>query len=329
MRQKNANISLTLFLLVVNLCHTNANYMRTTGVIIARFQTPYLHKGHFDLINYVKARHNKVVIVLGVSPVKGSTRNPLDFYSRERMIKKSYPDIVVLPLSDCRSDDKWSTNLDQILSITFTNEKFILYGSRDSFIPYYSGKNEVEGIAQTGDFSGTNIREEICDRVLDTEDFRCGVIYAYYNMYPKVYTTLDIALFKDDYDMILLGRRDAEGKWRLPGGFSDPTDQDFESAAMRELHEECGQIEAGEMKYEKSFKVADWRYKNETDQIITLVFSCIHIFGEPKGNDDLDEVNWFELQEISEMIRKGEIVDEHFPQLNFLINKYIKLKSKN
>lgn len=299
--------------------------MKTTGVIIARFQTPFLHKGHIRLITHVKERHNKVVIVLGVNPVKGSTRNPLDFYTRERMVKKAFPDIVVLPLSDCRNDSTWSTSLDNILNITFPREKFVLYGGRDSFISYYTGQNEVEEIPPLGDFNGTGLREQICDQVMDSEDFRRGVIYACYNRYPTVYTTLDIALFKDDYKMLLLGIRHAEGKWRLPGGFSDPTDSSFESAALRELHEECGMMEVSNLHYEQSFKVNDWRYRNETDKVITMLFSCTYLFGEPKGNDDIDEVAWFSLKEVQTMIDTSTIAEEHFPLLDFLIHKYSKV----
>ncbi len=41
--------------------------MNATGVIIARFQTPFLHEGHKALIQSVKENHKKIVIVLGVS----------------------------------------------------------------------------------------------------------------------------------------------------------------------------------------------------------------------------------------------------------------------
>ena len=51
---------------------------KPTGVIIARFQTPALHEGHLSLIRQVKQKHNRLIIVLGVSPVKGSRKNPLD-----------------------------------------------------------------------------------------------------------------------------------------------------------------------------------------------------------------------------------------------------------
>ncbi|WMJ74246.1 NUDIX domain-containing protein [Cytophagaceae bacterium ABcell3] len=303
--------------------------MKSTGVIIARFQTPYLHEGHYELISRVKEKHNKVVIVLGVSPVKGSLRNPLDFYTREKMVKKEFPDVVVLPLADTRNDERWSLNLDTLLSITFPSEKFLLYGSRDSFISYYSGRLETEEIPQKGALTATALREQISDCVRDSEDFRCGIIYAYANMYPKAYPTVDVALFRDNYSSILLGFREEEGKWRLPGGFTDPEDDDYESAALRELQEECGNLEVSDLKYEKSFKVNDWRYRKESDKIITLLFSCSYAYGNAKAGDDLDKVQWFSLEEVASMMEAGEVATEHFPQLNLLNSKYAKMTTLN
>lgn len=295
--------------------------MKSTGVIVARFQTPYLHEGHFEIIRYVKERHNKVVVLLGVSPVKGSTRNPLDFYTRERMVKKSFPDVIVLPISDFKSDVAWSQNMDKLIGITFPMEQFVFYGSRDSFIPYYSGKWKVEEIPQMGDHNATNLRHEISDKVEDSNDFRCGVIYAYSNMYPKTYTTVDIALFKENHKYLLLGYRKVEGLWRLPGGFSDPTDENYEAAALRELHEECGPIEVAEMHYEKSFKIDDWRYRNERDKIITLLFSTSLVFGQVQAADDLDEVKWFEIGEIKKMYDTQQLVTEHRAMMAHLLTR--------
>jgi len=298
--------------------------MKITGVIIARFQTPYLHKGHFDLINFVKEKHNKVIVVLGVSPVKASRKNPLDFYTREKMIKNEFSDIIVLPLLDSANDNTWSLNLDLLLSSTFQNEKFILYGSRDSFIPFYAGRNEVQEIPQTGDHNGTELRNQISDKVIGSEDFRSGIIYAYYNKYPTTYTTVDIVVFKAEYITILLGKRNAEGKWRLPGGFVEPKDSSLEAAAVRELHEECGMIEIGDLKYETSLKVDDWRYKNEVDKIITTIFSCKAIFGQPRAGDDLDQVEWFTLTSVKKMVEENEIIDTHLPHINFILTKYLR-----
>ena len=296
--------------------------MNKTAVIIARFQSPYLHEGHKALIQQVKKDHNKVVIVLGVSPVLGSRKNPLNFHARERMIKREYPDIVVLPLRDHPLDDQWSRNLDTLLSDSFPGSAFSLYGSRDSFIPYYSGRLETVELAETGSHSATIIREEISDKVLDSEEFRTGIIYAYSNTYLKVYATVDIAVFRNNKTEILLGRKNIDNKWRLLGGFSDPTDESYEDAAKRELTEECGPIVITSMNYETSFRVNDWRYRSEADKIITCLFSTDFVSGEPAGSDDVAEVRWFKLNEVGAMMEQKKTAEEHIPQLTHLIEKY-------
>ncbi|MBC7450210.1 MAG: NUDIX hydrolase, partial [Cytophagales bacterium] len=90
-----------------------------TAVIIARFQTPYLHEGHKALFNTIFGAHAKIVVVLGVSPLKGGKRNPFDYHVRERMIKGAYPNAIVLPLRDHPVDAIWSDHLDHLLSDTF------------------------------------------------------------------------------------------------------------------------------------------------------------------------------------------------------------------
>jgi len=296
--------------------------MNAIGVIIARFQSPYLHEGHHSLIRSVRKDHNKTVIVLGVSPVLGSRKNPLDFYTREKMIKREYPDLVILPLSDHPLDTKWSVNLDNLLSNSFPGSGFKLYGSRDSFIPYYTGRFEKIELPETGSHSATLIREQISDKVLDSEEFRTGIIYAYSNTYLKVYPTVDIAVFRHDKTEILLGKKEIDNKWRLLGGFSDPTDDSYEEAARRELTEECGPIQTTEMKYEKSFRVNDWRYQSESDKIITCLFSTDFISGNPVGSDDIGEVRWFRVDDVAAMLDQKQTAEEHTPQLSFLISTY-------
>lgn len=296
--------------------------MKSIGVIIARFQSPYLHTGHRAVIDTVAKNHNKVVIVLGVSPVKGSRKNPLDFHTREKMIKQAYPELMVLPLPDHPLDTRWSQNLDTMLNSTFPGTGFKLYGSRDSFIPYYSGKLDTVELPETGSHSSTLIREHISDIVLNSEEFRTGVIYAHANTYVKVYPTVDIAVFRNNKIELLLGKKEIDNKWRLLGGFSDPTDDSYEEAAKRELEEECGPIVTSAMHYEKSFRVNDWRYRREADKIITCLFSTDYVSGDAQGSDDIGEVNWFSLNEVASMISKNETAEEHEPQLKTLLEKY-------
>ncbi len=295
-----------------------------TGVIIARFQTPYLHEGHTHLIESIQSKHNKLVVVLGVAPIVGTRKNPYDYHTREKLLKKAYPNVIVLPLSDHPNDITWSQNLDNLLASAFPSEKFVLYGSRDSFIPYYSGKIETQELAEHGDYNATELRAMYADLVFDSQDFRAGIIYAYNHQYTKVYPTVDVAVFRENRTEILLGAKSINNKWRLLGGFSDPEDENFEAAAKRELIEEAGPIEVSPLSYEMSCKIDDWRYRNESDKIITTVFSCDHIFGTPKGQDDIAEVNWFKVNELKAMIDNGMITPEHLPLITFLYNKYSK-----
>jgi bifunctional NMN adenylyltransferase/nudix hydrolase len=292
------------------------------GVIIARFQTPYLHPGHLGLIESVQAKHKRTVIVLGISPALGSKRNPLDFHTREKMIKNAFPDIVVLPLADHPLDSAWSANLDGLLLSTFPGASFMLYGSRNSFIDYYTGRNMVTEIPAHGDFSASEIRESIKEQVMDSIEFRAGVIYACANTYPKVFPTVDVAVFRNDRKEILLGKKANDQKWRLIGGFSDPTDENFESAALRELKEECGPIQVTAMTYEGSYRVDDWRYRNETDKIMTTLFSTDIISGDPKASDDIMDVAWFPLANLEEIIASQHTTPTHTPLLTNLIKKY-------
>jgi len=295
-----------------------------TAVIIARFQTPYLHEGHRNLIEQVREKHSKLIVLLGVSVLLGSRKNPYDYYTREKMIKKDYPEIIVLPISDHPSDKIWSENLDHLLKSVFPNEQFLLYGSRDSFIPYYAGKCETFELPEHGDYNATELRKQYADKVFDSKDFRAGILYAYYNQYTKVYPTVDIAVFRDNKTEILLGKKTGVNKWRLIGGFADPDDADFESAAKRELAEECGGLETTEMKYETSRKINDWRYRNEADKIITLLFSCDYLSGSPKPQDDIAELSWLKVADLPEMINNDQINHEHIALLNDLISKYLK-----
>lgn len=293
--------------------------MKTTGVIIARFQTPYLHEGHKYLLNEIRSKHNKVVVVLGVSPVKGSRRNPFDFYTREKLLKQYAPELMVLPLRDQPFDEVWSQQLDALLQNTFPQESFILYGSRDCFIPYYSGHLQVVALPELGEHSATAIRDENSDKVLDTTDFRMGINYAYQNMYAKVYPTVDIAVLKDNNTQILLGKKHNAPQWRFPGGFTDPADENYEAAARRELQEECGDIEISTMQYVGSAKIDDWRYRAEEDKIITMFFKTQYVYGNTKASDDLKELSWFPVKELNAMMHSGTIAKEHYVLVNMLL----------
>ena len=294
--------------------------MKDIGVIIGRFQIDQLHEGHIALIDYVREKHNKVILFLGVAVGEHKEEQALGYATREKMIKSAYPDIIVAPLRDIGDDNKWSKQLDNKIREIYHHGSVVLYGGRDSFIPYYSGKFDTEDIGNAipehaSEISGTSRRLEIKRTVRDTPDFRAGILYHAANTYPNAFQCVDIAIIKEN-KQILLCRKPDETLFRFPGGHVDPSDESLESAAKREAVEECGDIELSKPKYITSMKVDDWRYRNSKNKIITALFKCDFIYGNPTANDDIEEVKWFD---INELYKEGNIIKNIVPEHRHLM----------
>lgn len=289
------------------------------GVVIGRFQVDNLHQGHRYIINNALQNHRKVIVFLGVPPICGTRINPLDYPTRERMIRAEFPDVFVLPLRDCQSDEKWSAQVDDLIQRVVPNVKnAVLYGGRESFVPHYCGRfKAVEIESGIGYNSATEERKEIGKIVRSSADFRAGIIYATQNAFPHVRACVDIALIKEElldathsgqqktiqvYN-ILLGRKDNETKWRLPGGMADP-EEPYHHAACRELGEETGiMLQRDLFEYITSAPVRDWRFKKvEEISLTTTLFMVKHQWGAPRAGDDLAEVRWFSLEEAPKVI---------------------------
>jgi bifunctional NMN adenylyltransferase/nudix hydrolase len=277
------------------------------GVIIARFQSPYLHEAHLDLIQSVCNRHEKVLIFLGIPAIKGTMEDPLDFEARKQMILNSFPHVIVLCQKETKCDKVWSKKLDETIGDVVTaNQKVTLYGGRDSFIPSYSGKHPTIEFTADKVVSASEIRKKIAAKCVNSEEFRMGVVWASHDRYPTVYTTVDIAVFNEDGAKILLGRKQHENKFRFIGGFSDVGSNCFEEDARREVMEETG-IEISDPVYVGSFRINDWRYRRSKNKITTMFFKAKHVFGKPVANDDIEEVRWFDFAELT----ANDIVEEH------------------
>jgi len=286
------------------------------GVIIGRFQVAELHEGHIKLIDWVMGRHPKTIIVLGLSPCKSTFRNPLDFQTREMMLKEKFPELIVLYLKDCSSDVEWSHNLDTILKdVTGPIQTISLYGSRDSFIKYYCGPLECISCEQEVFISGANQRHKISQIVKASPDFRAGVIWAMANQYPRVISTVDIAIFNEDCSKILLGRKKDDAGYRFIGGHANPGES-LEQAAKREAYEETGLGFTDSWTNIGSTPIDDWRWRQEIDKITTTLFTTKIMFGRPTPQDDIHELRWFEVKDLS----KTEIVPEHLVLVNMINN---------
>lgn len=296
------------------------------GVIVGRFQVPELHDGHLELFRAIKARHERVIIFLGVSASKNSTKkNPLDFETRRRMIQAKFADFSVHPLLDRRTDIEWSEELDDEIAKLIPFGDATLYGSRDSFVPRYEGKHTPVELGLSMSVTGTEIRASLTNTVKESYDFRAGIIYAANNARPKIYATVDIAIMhygrmpqhKEPALYTLLARKPEFPLWRFVGGFAEPESEDFERDAKREAYEETG-LSVTDLSYLASRRIYDWRFTEDEEQYLkSLLFVGWSATLGGTASDDIKEVGWFELGKVG----KEMIVPEHVYFFNELLAK--------
>jgi bifunctional NMN adenylyltransferase/nudix hydrolase len=186
-----------------------------------------------------------------------------------------------------------------------------MYGGRDSFIPHYlngGGKFQIKELDSLGTFAGTDVRKMISEEVKNSLDFRRGVIYHAYNLYPRVIPTVDIAALDKDNKKVLLAKKYDESKWRFIGGFVKPEDETLELSARKVyLRETGGNSESADYKYIGSCQIPDWRFRGEDDKIMTTLFTCKYCWGSITPSDDIQELKFFFFEELNENM----FMDEH------------------
>lgn len=307
----------------------------TVGVVMARFQCHELHEAHKELIDTVLAEHPKVMIFLGLAPVRGSIRDPLPFQPRKQMLLEAYPhekypNLSIGYIKDDRSNEDWSKKLDEnIKDAIGPLDTVVLYGSRDSFLTSYRGKFDTRELQATRHVSGTELRAKIAQAPQSNPQFRAGAIWATAQRYPTVYSTLDVVVFNPADRRVLLARKPLETGYRFIGGFVDPKDNSFEEGALRELSEEAGiTVGLAGLRYVGSAKVNDWRYKsNPSEKIMTHLYVGIYVHGCPQADDDIAEVRWFNFDELlSSEKAVNLLVEEHVPlwemAKNFILTNF-------
>ena len=287
------------------------------GVIVGRFQVNELHEAHVDLITSVLNKHDRVLVFLGNSTIRNTLNNPLDYRARRTMIADKFPAVEIHYINDNPSDTAWTKNLDKLIGEQLLPMQTVtLYGSRDSFLKCYTGKYTTCELEATTFISGTEVRRRVCNNYPPTADYRAGMIAATAYRFPTAFQTVDIAVVNDRGEL-LLARKPDEKKWRFIGGFSDPASVSLEEDAKREVQEEAG-VEVGNITYLGSTLINDWRYRGEIDKIKTALFVAKYVFGKPEGADDVAEVKWVSINNLT----KNDIVETHHILIDMFNEKF-------
>lgn len=287
------------------------------AVIVGRFQVNELHEAHIDLITSVLNKHDRVLLFLGNSTIRNTLNNPLDYRARRTMIADKFPTVEIHYINDNPSDTAWTKNLDKLIGEQLLPMQTVtLYGSRDSFLKCYTGKFNTCELEATTFISGTEVRRRVCNNYPPTADYRAGMIAATAYRFPTAFQTVDIAVVNDKGEL-LLARKPEEKKWRFIGGFSDPASVSLEEDAKREMQEEAG-VEVGNITYLGSTLINDWRYRGEIDKIKTALFVAKYVFGKPEGADDVAEVKWVSINNLT----KNDIVETHHVLIDMFNEKF-------
>lgn len=292
------------------------------GVVVGRFQVPDLHLGHSELLKSVLAENDELIVVLGISPLPPNRSDPLSWDYRRDMIVRElelYKNLVaVASLKDHPSDEVWSKNLDSTVgSLVREGSKVTLYGSRDSFIPHYSGKFATKIVtSHDGAPSGTTVRRNIANNKDQHRNpdfgYGHGVIWATQQQFPTVYSTVDVAAFNNQGQVLMI-RKPGMTTWGFVGGFADPTSESDEQDAIREVLEETNLVVSG-LTYVGNTNINDWRYRKENRIRTRFYVGAIHDVTGLNAQDDVEEARFFDLEDLPDIIQEC-----HKPLLTMLL----------
>lgn len=293
---------------------------KSVGVVVGRFQYIHLTDAHRMLLQGAAERHDALVVLVGASPMWGTSRNPLpanivryglDVHA-QCGLDPSYP-VYVGTLEDRYSDEVWVSDLlkaiDKGVETLSGDDKTpaTIYSGPDGVCPFLRRNIDltlntprplfVVDMEQVPEPPhATTLRNEI--NYLDWDDqsaaFKAGMIYARNKMKPRVFLAVD-ALIMGTNGSFVLGSKASIAPFRcLIGGMVDENDFSIEDALYREVQEETGltrkDIAAVRQIGQAPFLIDDWRGAR-VFSVPYVVYAYHDTFDAIRANDDIDELH--------------------------------------
>jgi hypothetical protein len=201
-------------------------------------------------------------------------------------------------------NDDWSRKIDDIIQKNIGSDHTVaLYGSRESFISSYTTKKyPVYELKSEIIVSGTDLRKTISRKVLNTKDFRTGVIWLSQWQADVCVSFVHLAILNEMKTQILLGKKRNERQYGIIGNIMNPKNHmSGEAHALRMITEEIGAIELSNPVYVCSDFFNDWKYRGEDTKPFTTLFQSTMLWGSvPVPNENMEtyvELRWFTINE--------------------------------
>lgn len=289
------------------------------GIIIGRFQVPFLHEGHKLLIQTALDKSDKVIVLLGSANRAPSPRNPFNFTHRAETISKCFPNSVVCyPLNDyLYSDSQWMTDVALTISkVTKGTDRITLFGhfkeGNDylTWFPQYKNYNvesdiKIDGTAIRNDniyLLPNSVQQDIAAYDMEKEHFKDY-------KYPEALNICCADTVLECAGHVLLIRRKyapGKGSWALPGGHKN-NNETFLDAALRELEEETN-VRVPMKILRKSIKnTMLFDNPNRSGGLVRCTLAVHIVIGldpvsntlpRANGNDDASETRWVPLNKV-------------------------------
>lgn len=300
---------------------------KRVAVVVARFQLHELHAAHKALLNKILEDFDELIIVLGIPPLQQTSKNPLNLEMRKQMLKEEFSNYMhrvrIAYIHNNKDDAAWSANLDKLISkLTKSNNRVILCGGRDSFIPYYkTNKYEVKEYPEFYKeeyLSATSTRKEIANSTEFNKDFRAGVVHSACNVYPACVPSVDLVILNDQKTHVLLGLHIDETKYKFLGSWVR-AGETYEYACYRTAKTKANVIVENFMPLH-SFTGFDWRFIGEDSDLTTMLYECTILNnGESvlRAMGNFKRLKWVPLNKVVD-----NIINEHIKLAQYVEQKY-------